>query len=407
MPRIRAFDSLKEPSFRFYMVSRLCDSSGMNMRQIIQALLLYRLTGSAALLGVLALAQSIPLFVLSPFAGAIADRFQKKYIIMLCGATSTILALAVAISITCGYLSSENAGSWWVLLASSAFDGAIMGIGGPSRMVIIPELVGRERITNAVSLAQMTQNMAQIMAPALAGFLIDGFSFEVAYYTRAALFLVGVGLFSFVPKTSKGPVIHTSILSDIKGGLAYLRQETLISALLVFVLVVVFCSMPYQSLLPIFSEDILRVGASGLGILQSVTGAGAIAGALVLASLPNKKRGMMMLVNGITMGLALLIFSFSKSWVLSLAVVVVIGVGQTGRMTLPMTLLQDYTKPEFRGRVISFYGMEAGLSTFGAFFAALLVGTIGVEWAVGGLALILITLSILAILFMPRLRRMD
>ena len=110
---------------------------------------------------------------------------------------------------------------------------------------------------------------------------------------------------------------------------------------------------------------------------------------------------------GLILGLALAGFSFSKSWYLSLALVVVIGIGQTGPMTLPMALIQNYTKDEYRGRVLSVYGMEMGMSSFGAFFAGLLAASIGVQWAVGGLALILVLLSLLALAFMPRLRKLD
>ena len=108
-----------------------------------------------------------------------------------------------------------------------------------------------------------------------------------------------------------------------------------------------------------------------------------------------------------TLGLALVGFAFSRSWYFSLAVAFIIGVAQTGRMTVPMALLQHYTAAEYRGRVTSFYGMEMGFSSFGAFFAGILVPVIGVHWAVGGLAMVLIVLSLLVWFFIPRLRNLD
>jgi len=165
--------------------------------------------------------------------------------------------------------------------------------------------------------------------------------------------------------------------------------------------------MPYQQLLPVF-QDILKINATGLGVLQLMTGLGSIGGAIILASLPNnKKRGLLMLVSGVILGLSLVFFSFSKVYAVSIAIMVGVGLGQAGRMTLPVALLQSYTRPEYRARVMSFYGVEFGLSSFGTFFAAILVDTLGVQWSVGGMAMVLVALSILALLFIPRLRKLD
>jgi MFS family permease len=165
--------------------------------------------------------------------------------------------------------------------------------------------------------------------------------------------------------------------------------------------------MPYILLMPIFADDILKVGATGMGVLLSVSGIGAIAGSLTLASLPNKKRGTMLLVSSLILGLALVGFSLSSSWYLSLALIVFVGLGQTGRMTLGNTLLQYYTEDEYRGRVMSVYLMEFGLMSFGVFAAGLIAEAMGVQWAVGGFAIVLVFLSILALAFVPRLRKLD
>jgi MFS family permease len=165
--------------------------------------------------------------------------------------------------------------------------------------------------------------------------------------------------------------------------------------------------MPYMFMLPIFVDDILKVGAKGMGILMSVSGIGAIAGSLTLASLPNKKRGLMLLVSSLLLGAALVGFSFSSWWYLSLGLIVFVGLGQSGRMTLASTLLQYYTDDEYRGRVMSFYMMEWGLTSFATFSAGLITEAIGVQWAVGGFAIVLTLLSILALAFVPRLRSLD
>jgi MFS family permease len=132
-----------------------------------------------------------------------------------------------------------------------------------------------------------------------------------------------------------------------------------------------------------------------------------MAGALVLASLPNKKRGALLLLSGIILGIGLMVFSFSKSYHFSLAIVIIIGIGQAGQVILPLTLLQSYTKDEYRGRVLSLYGMELGVSSFGAFVAGILAAAMGVQWAVGGLALLLVIATLLVSVFLPYLRKLD
>jgi len=169
----------------------------------------------------------------------------------------------------------------------------------------------------------------------------------------------------------------------------------------------VLFSMPYQMLLPVFADDILKVGATGMGVLMSVSGAGAIFGAMVLASLPNKKRGIMLLYSALVLGLALIFFAFSESMTLSLILIVFVGLGTAGRMALGNTLLQYYTEDEYRGRVMSIYMMEFGLTSFSAFAAGIMTEAIGVQWSVGGFAVTLVCFSILALFFVPKLRKLD
>jgi MFS family permease len=177
--------------------------------------------------------------------------------------------------------------------------------------------------------------------------------------------------------------------------------------LLLLSLATIILSTPYQSLLPIFVDDVLKVGAKGMGILMSVSSVGAVIASLTLASLPNRKRGLLLLATSLILGLALVGFSFSTSWYLSLIVIVFVGLGQTSRMTLGSALLMYYTKEEYLGRVMSIYQLESGLTSFGTFFAAVLTDTIGIQWAVGGFAMVLAVVCVFVLAFSPRLRKLD
>ena len=403
----RTFSSFKNPVYRLYFGGLLFQMFPMNMQMMARSLLVYRLTGSAAILGATSFAHAVPLLLLSLFGGVIADRVQKKNVMLVGQASSALVSLGIALALTLGYLSVDRAGSWWILVAASVLQGTIMGLMMPSRQSIIREIVSVEQLMNAVSLNTMGMNVLRLFAPALTGFLIDAFDFKSVYYVMTVSYFTSVVFIAFMPPTSTITTRVSSALADIKEGLNYIRHETTILFILIFTLFAVVLSMPYFFMMPVFADDILKVGASGMGWLMSVSGIGAIIGSTALASLPNKKRGAILLASCVILGLALVTFSFSNSYNLSLTLMVVVGLGQTGRMTLGNTLLQYYTVDEYRGRVMSIYMMEFALISFGTFAAGLLAESMGIQWAIGGLAMSLVLLSILALAFVPRIRNLD
>lgn len=407
MFNIRTFDSLKNPVFRFYYGGMLGQMAAMNMQLVVRALLVYRLTGSAVILGVMALAHAVPMILLSLFGGVIADRLQKKYVLISGQSCSAAVSLTVALALTLGYLSAERAGSWWILFAAAVMQGIIMGVMMPSRQAIIAEIVDTHLLLNAVALNTLGMNVLRFITPAIAGFLVDLYGFESVYYTTTGMYLIAVIFIACMPITKTISIHQNSALKDIQDGLRYIRREPTILLLLIFALVLVVFSRPYQFLLPIFTDDILKVGATGLGILMSVSGLGAVFGSTLLASLPNKKRGLLFILSGLILSLALIGFAFSKSWVLSLILITFIGLGDTGRMTLSNSLIQYYVDNQFRGRVMSILSMQFGLMSVGVFFAGLLAEAVGVQWSVGGLALVLILLSVMMLCCSRRLRTLD
>jgi MFS family permease len=404
---IKTFDSLKNPAYRFYFMGMVGQWGSMNMQMVTRSLLIYRLTGSAAILGLMSLAAALPMLLLSLFGGAIADRVQKKYVIQIGQAASAVVALSVAVTLTTGYLSSENPGSWWVLMVNSVLQGSIMGLMMPSRQAIIPEIVSREQVMNAIALNATGMNTLRLLAPALAGFLIDAIGFAAVFYAMTGLYLIAVFFTGFLPATGTTSARGGNALVDIKEGLKYIWGKTTILLVLAFVVVFILLSMPYQMMMPIFADDILKVGATGMGMLMSVSGAGAMAGSLAIASLPNRRRGAILLATGLILGLSLAGFSFSRSWPLSLGLMVFVGLGQTGYQTVGTTLLQSYSEPEYLGRVMSINMMNMGLSSLGTFLAGILAEGIGAQWAIGGFAMVLVLLSILTIIFVPKIRRLD
>lgn len=404
---LRAVRALSSPVYRFYYYALLSHMACMNMQLIARSLLVYRLTGSSWILGLVALAQALPMMALSLIGGVLADRLQKKYVVMVGQAVSLLVALGVAVLLDIGYLSADRAGAWVVLVVASLLQGTVMGLMMPSRQALVAEIVPAGDLMNAVALNVLGMNTLRIIAPALAGLIIDRFGFETVYYLICVMYLSAVLFLIPLPLTRIKKRRLDGLFTDLKLGLQYVRQESTILHLLILALFLVVLSMPYMFLMPVFADDILMVGATGMGLLFAVSGLGAMAGSITLAVLPNRKRGAMLLGSGLLLGVGLLGFAFSRSWPLSLILMVFVGLGHSGRMTLSNTLLQYYVADEYRGRVMSLYMMEFGLMGFGVFIAGAMAEVLGVEWAVGGLAGALTLICLLGMGFLPRIRKLD
>jgi predicted MFS family arabinose efflux permease len=402
---IRTLDSFKSRPFRFYFFGMTGQWAAMSMLMITQSLLVYRLTGSAAILGILALATATPQILLSLVGGTMADRFQKKRLIQIGQAVAGLMALVVAVSLTTGYMSPQHPGSWWVLMVTSIMQGVFNAIAIPARQAIIPQLVGVEMVMNALALNTMGTNVFRLIAPAAAGFLIDIIDFPAVFYIMAGLYFIAIILTAFIPAAPRTISHGGSTLSDVREGLAYIWSQPTIFLILVYAILYIVLFMPYQMMLPIFADTIIKVGATGLGILQSVSGIGALAASLAMASLPNRRGGILMLGGGMIAGFGLVALAFSHSWYLSLAAMFVIGAGQAGHSTALVSALQKLTDTNYLGRVMSILMMNQGLSGLGTFFVGILAVSIGVQRAIGGFAVILILLSIYFIVFLPRIRK--
>jgi MFS family permease len=410
---LRTFTSFKNPVFRLYFAAMVGQMAAMNMQMIARSLLVFSLTGSGTALGLMALGNALPMLFFSLFGGVIADRVQKKYVLLAGQAASAVVSFAIALTLVFGLMSEERSGSWFILVIAALFQGTIMGLMMPSRQAMIAEIVGEEDLMNAVALNSFGMNALRLLAPVPVGFIIFLFDFQAVYFAMTAMYVMAVFFIFLMPKTGTITLRGRGALQEVADGIRYVRHEATILTILLVTLVVVLLSMPYMMLLPALTEDVLEVDSRGFGLLLSVSGIGAMIGSIVLASLPNKRRGLMLMVGSLILGLALIGLFFSSSWFpsyawpLALIFIVFVGLGQTTRMTLGNTLLQYYVEDEYRGRVMSLYFMEFGLTSFGVFFAGVLTDMIGVQWAVGGLAIILVFFSMFTLAFVPRLRRLD
>jgi predicted MFS family arabinose efflux permease len=337
----------------------------------------------------------------------LADRVQKKRLLQLSQAGECFSALIILIALMTGYLSKDHAGTWWILIMTSALSGVFNGLAMPARQAMIPELVSREHVMNAVSLGSMGQGLCTLVGPAIAGFLISGVGYKAVYGTMVGLYLMAIILTNFLPVTQAISKRMGNPLSDIKQGLRYIKGNRAILFVIVFNLICWTVAMPRAQLMPIFAVDILKVGASGQGFLQSVGAIGALGASLFYASLKAKKRGIIMVLAGLNLGMALTVFAFSRSYPLSMAMMVLLGMGQTGHILMGTILLQSLSDREYVGRVMSILLMCGATANLGTFFVGIITQFVGAQVAIGSLGIFLTLVAASSLLFLPLVRKLD
>ena len=262
---------------------------GVQMQMIAQGYLVYNMTGSAALLGLVSAGGGAPILVLSLFGGVMADRVDRKRILQMCQGASGLLALLVGLAITTDII------TWYHIMATSVFQGILFAFKMPARQAIIPQLVGRDQLSNAMALYAAAVSVTMLAAPALAGTLYALFGADGVFYIIAGLGVAAMFFTGMISKVDGGPVqARAPMITDIIAGLSYIKRSPLVLTLLIIGLATVLLAMPFRFLLPIFVVDVYGRGPESLGLLASVMGLGSLVGALFIASLGRWKRGLLL-----------------------------------------------------------------------------------------------------------------
>lgn len=403
----RTFDSLSIPSYRNLWIGFLLQMGAMQMLMLTGGYYVYELTGSESLLGVVVATAAVPAVTLALFGGVVADRMDKKRIIQAAQVVSMGVALFIAASITTGTI------TWIHLLAASAMQGSVMPLVMPARQAITPQLVGMERLTNAIALNAMVMSLTTMVVPVLAGSLITAIGVESVYYVIAGMYLLAVLFTTRLPKIEVPPRgRQTTVLGDIRDGFSYVFDNRVILILLILSFSTVIFAMPIRFIMPIFAKDVFLVGADGLGMLMSAIGVGSLGGTLVIAFLGKvSRRGLALAAGGILSGLVLLSFAvtsyFAPALVGGMVILVFVGAIQAGRMTLTTSLMMEYTTQEYRGRVMSIFGLNMGLMPAGVLPITIAAERLGAPVALAIMAGILIVVATAILLASPRLRRLQ
>jgi len=378
---LRAF---RYKNFRLFFVGQSISLIGTWMQTVAMGWLVYRLTHSAFMLGVVGFASQVPIFLAAPFAGVIIDTWERKKIILWTQALALIQAFVAAALVLTGMMRVGH------VLALGVALGLISALDMPARQAFMVNLVEKkEDLGNAIALNSFLFNAARLIGPSFAGLLIaawgEGICFLVNGISYIAVLIALMYVRVAVRNTHEVP--H-HVVRELREGIAYTFGFMPIRAILFLLGVVSFMGMSYAVLMPIFAKEILKGGPQTLGFLMAASGLGALAGAVYLAARKKMLRpGRLIPVACIVFGLGLIGFALSQVLIVSLGFLFVAGFGAMVQMTACNTVIQTIVEDDKRGRVMSFYTMSfIGMSTFGALFAGTLASKIGAPLAmiIGG-----------------------
>ncbi len=378
------FRALKYRNYRLFFGGQTISLIGTWMQRIAMGWLVYRLTDSAFLLGVVGFAGQIPGFLVGPFAGVIADRVNRHRMLIATQVLAMIQASIVAFLVLTGAIEV------WHLVALSVFLGFIMGFEIPARQSFLVQMVeNKEDLGNAIALNSSMFNMARLVGPSIAGILIAAVGEGICFLVNAVSYVAVItALLAMKVTPIKMETADTHLLKGLKEGFSYAFGFAPIKAIILLFGLVSLMGMPYQVLMPIFARDVLQGGPHTLGFLMGATGVGALVGAFYLASRKSVVGlGKMIALAAGLFGAGLVVFSMSHVLWLSLFLVLIVGFGMMVQMASSTTVLHTIVDDDKRGRVMSFYAMSfMGMAPLGSLLAGSLASKIGAPYTllIGG-----------------------
>ncbi len=399
----KTFRALQHRNFQLYFAGQLISVAGTWMQVVAQAWLVYQLSHSELMLGVVGFAAAIPSLLISPWGGVVVDRVNKRNLLVITQASSMVLAFVLAGLTFAGIIQV------WEIVALAALTGVINAFDGPARQAFIVEMVGREDLPNAIAVNSMMFNGARIIGPALGGILLATVGTAWCFFINGFSFLAVIGCLLLMRLTPRTQILQIgSPWNDLKHGLRYVLRHREIFALLTLALIFSVFGISYNTILPAFIDQVLHAGATGYGVLNAFVGIGAVIGAFSMARYGDRgQRGRWLVGMNLVFPFILVLFAFNTQFVLALGLAVGLGVGFMLVFTCINTLLQTNVDDQMRGRVMGLYT----LTFFGfAPFGNLAMGRLAEQWGMS----VIITLSAacafvlaaIVILLVPQLRKM-
>jgi MFS family permease len=368
------YPALRHRNFVLLWSGLLVSNMGTWMQNVAQSWLIYKLTGNNPLyLGLLGLSFAVPMIVVPPLGGVLADRTNRIKLLFVTQTGALVLAALLAV------LTWLDLVQPWVILLTSFMGALLLAFDNPTRQALFPDLVPRDALLNALSLNAATFTGAALVGPAIAGALLDIVGAGWLFAGNAASYLAVIGALALLRNVPKRQPTETALRDALGSGFVYAARHKLIGALLVLAALAALFGRSYQQLLPVFADDVWRVGSRGYGALLAAGGAGALIGAFGLSSAPQiERQGRMIVVSGFAFCTALTAFAWSGSFWIGVALLVVVGIAATVFTTMIATMIQLRVPNELRGRVMSLYTVTLiGLPALGALGVAALAQALG------------------------------
>ncbi|MQC17789.1 MAG: MFS transporter [Chloroflexi bacterium] len=370
---ISTFRSLRHRNYRLLWIGTLFSSSGLWLQQVTINWLAFSLSGSSFVVGLASGARSLPLLALGPVGGVMADRYNKKRLMLLTQVAQLLLTLAFGIIIISGWVQV------WHLFAFSLLSGVAWALNMPVRQSVVPTTVPREDMMNAMALNSAGFNITRIVGPALAGIMITTVGPGENFLIQSAAYLgVAISVMQLRLPEVKQAARDVNVWGNLKEGARYVWGHATLRTQMTLALVPVMIALPCIAILPQFNEDNLGGSAGSFGLLMAAPGLGAVTATLALASMKNiEQKGAMLLVAVFALGISLIALSLSPTLWVALPILVVVGGCQMAYMTTNQTVLQLSTPDEYRGRVMGIYMLNQGMLPLGSLFS----GTIADVWS--------------------------
>jgi MFS family permease len=370
----RGFSAFRHPNYRLYFVGQTISLVGTWIQTVAQAWLVLQLTGSAVALGIVAALQSLPMLVMGWFGGAFADRLPKRRLLVITQFAQMLLAFILGVLVMTGTVQI-----WHVYLLATAL-GIANAFDAPARQSFVVEMVGRDDLMNAVALNSTTFNMARIVGPAIAGILISLVGVTLSFYLNGISFLFVIGGLLLMRADrffASAPPPRLSIRRSLAEGFSYVRHTPTALTITSLIGVLGLFAFTTNVLVPLFAENVLHVGATGLGVLFSAMGIGSLMAGLI-AAFAQAARWSRMLIGGLGMALAELAFALSRNYPLSIVLMGLVGFCMFTFITSANTGIQQRVPDRLRGRVMGIYmAVNMGSQPFGNLAAGGIAGLFG------------------------------
>jgi MFS family permease len=396
------FAALAHRNFRLFLAGQGTSLIGTWMQNVAMGWLVLNLTNSPFYVGLVAALGSLGVLVFTLYAGVVADRSDKRRIVVLTQTLSMLQAFALAT------LYWTHTITVWNVMALASLLGVVNAFDIPTRQSFIVEMVGREDLVSAIALNSSMFNAARVVGPAIAGTLIGLLNVGACFFLNGVSYLAVIwSLLAMRLPSYAAPPGRASAWAGFREIVAYIRGDRRVSTLVTLTALLSVFGFPFLSLMPVFARDVLHVGAGGYGVLMASVGVGAMLGALAIAAFSRRlPKGPLLLTGGTAFGLLVAAFTFSRWFAVSVALLAVAGCAMIVNNALTNTMLQTLVPDQLRGRVMGFYSFVfVGLAPLGAFQAGVFAERFGAPLAVGAGAFICALAVTVAAWRVPELRR--